>query len=200
MSDTANPSRPGLWRRLRRQVKAAVLSGPRRDRWQQPRRTVAALAIREGMRVADIGAGGGYFTMRLARAVGPEGHVYAVDVDADLRSLVADRAAARSLDNVTTVAPPEDDPGLPEPVDLAVVVDAFHHLPDPPAYLRELAERHLAPDGRVAVIEPVPRWTRFGHATDPTEIRAALEGAGLAVEATHDFLASQSFQVGRRTG
>jgi tRNA A58 N-methylase Trm61 len=62
-----------------------MLSAPRRDRWQQPHCVVDTLGIEQGVRVADIGAGGGYVTMRLARAVGAEGWVYAVDTDADLR-------------------------------------------------------------------------------------------------------------------
>jgi arsenite methyltransferase len=196
MSESAPTLRPGAVR-LKGRLKAAVLSGPRRDRWQQPQRVVDALGIKQGMRVADIGSGGGYFTMRFARAVGPEGCVYAVDTDADLRSLVADRAAAGELTNVTTIAPPQHEPGLPEPVDLAIIVDAFHHLPDPPAYLRALGEQYLAPSARVAVIEPVPRWWLFGHATEAAVIRAALEDADLTIETKHDFLRRQSFLVAR---
>lgn len=198
MSESTATLRPSAIGRLRRQLKAAVLSGPRRDRWQQPRRVVDALAMAQDARVADIGSGGGYFTMRLARAVGPAGHVYAVDTDAELRSLVADRAADRELANITTVAPLEHDPALPEPVDLAIIVDAFHHRPDPPRYLRTLVEQYLAPTGRVVVIEAAPRWWLFGHATEPAVIRAALEGAGLTVEAEHDFLTRQSFLIGQR--
>jgi SAM-dependent methyltransferase len=199
VSESVPTPRPGAVARLRRRSKAALLSGPRRDRWQQPRRVIDALGIEQGMRAADIGSGGGYFTMRLARAVGAEGYVYAVDTDADLRSLVADRAAARDLTNVTTVAPPQHAPGLPEPVDLAIIVNAFHHLPDPPDYLRALVEQHLAPNARVAVIEAVPRWWLLGHATEPAVIRAALEDAGLTIEAEHHFLRRQSFQVARGT-
>lgn len=199
MTESPPPQRPGLVVRLRRRLKAAVLSGPRRDRWQEPERVVDALGIERGMCLADIGSGGGYFTLRLAPAAGPEGHVYAVDTDSDLRWLVADRAAAHGLANVTTFAPPEHEPGLPEAVDLAIIVDAFHHLPDPPTYLRRLVEQHLTRDGRVAVIEPVPHWWLFGHATEAAVIRAALEGAGLTIEAEPDFLSRQSFLIGRRT-
>ena len=198
MSESAAALRPSAVVRLKRRLKAAMLSGPRRDRWQQPQRVMDALGIEPGMRVADIGSGGGYFTLRLAQRVGPEGCVYAVDTDSDLRSLIADRAAADELTNVATVTPPEHEPGLPEPVDLAIIVDAFHHLPDPPSYLRAIVDRHLAPNADVAVIEAVPHWWLFGHATDPAVIRAALEGAGLTIEAEHHFLRRQSFLVARR--
>lgn len=200
MSGSSPTRRLGVVVRLRRMLKAAVLSGPCRDRWQRPGRVVDSLGIEPGMCLADIGSGGGYFTMRLAQAAGREGHVYAVDTDADLRSLVADRAAARDLANVTTIAPRADDPGLPRPIDLALIVDAYHHLPDPPAYLRTLVEGYLISGGRVAVIEQIPRWSVFGHATDAGVIRAALEGAGLTIEAEHDFPPRQSFLIGRRAG
>lgn len=181
---------------LRRTIKAALYSGPGRDRWQHPDRVVEALKVHDGMRVADIGAGGGYFTFRLARAVGPDGRVYALDTDGDMRSLVAARAAERGLDQVLPVDVSEDAPNLPEDVDLALIVDAFHHLPSPPDYLRAFAD-HLRPGGRVVVVEPVPRWFLFGHATEPSLVGAALEAAGYVIEEKHDFLPRQSFHVAR---
>jgi arsenite methyltransferase len=198
MPDVTRPTSVGPVVRIRRAIKAAAYSGPGRDRWQLPEQVLDALEVRDGMRVADVGAGGGYFTFRLARAVGPDGRVYAIDTDADMRSLVADRAAARGLANVTPVAADEADPGLPEPIDLALIVDAFHHLPDPPRYLQELVAGHLAEDGRVAVIEPAPKWWLFGHATETAAVRAALEGAGLTVDIEHDLLPRQAFLIGRR--
>jgi SAM-dependent methyltransferase len=181
--------------RLRGAIKSAVYSGPRRDRWQDPARVVDALGLEEGRRVADLGAGGGYFTYRLARAVGPEGRVFAVDTDPDMRLRIRERAQRKGYPQIVTVAADADDPALPEPVDLVLVVDAFHHLHDErAAYLRGLAD-HLRPGGRVAVIEPPPRWFLFGHATDPADIRATMSAAGYEMVAEHDFLARQSFQV-----
>lgn len=164
--------------RLRGALKSAVYSGPRRDRWQHPDRVLAALALDEGQRVADLGAGGGYFTYRLARAVGPEGRVYAADTDDDMRSRISARAARKGYENVVTVEPRDDDPRLPEPVDLVLIVNAFHHLPDDSeAYFAALAET-LRPGGRVVIIEPRPRWFLFGHATHPDRIRSTLTDAG----------------------
>lgn len=185
----------GTWQRIRRAAKAFVFSGgPRRDRWQRPEVVMERLAPAAGARVADLGAGGGYFTFRLAEAVGPEGVVYAVDVDPDLRSLIADRAAAEAVGNVVPVAAQPTDPGLPEPVDLALVVDAFHHLPDPPTYLRQLAT-YLRPGARVVVIEPRPRWYLLGHATDPARIEEIMQEAGYGITDRHPVLTSQSFLV-----
>lgn len=179
-------------RRTRQRLKSFAYSGPGRGRWQQPDRVLATLPVREGQQVADLGAGGGYFTIRLARAVGPAGRVYAVDTDPDMRELVAHRAADQP--NVVPVAAEPDDPALPEPVDLVVLVDVFHHLPDPAGYLALLA-RQLRPAGRVAVIEATPKWFRFGHATAPAEIRSAMAEAGYRLVERHDFLPRQSFQT-----
>lgn len=188
-----------LLSRVRGAVKSFVYSGPARDRWQHPDRVLAALGLGEGQRVADLGAGGGYFTYRLARAVGPEGRVYAVDTDPDMRGRIGDRAARKGYTNIVTVGPDDDaDSGLPEPVDLILVVDAFHHLPDDrAAYFARLAEA-LRPAGRIAVVEPQPRWFLFGHATPPGEIRATLADAGYRLAAEHDFLPRQSFSVFER--
>lgn len=172
-------------------------SGPRRDHWQHPDRVIEALSLQPGQRVADLGAGGGYFTFRAARAVGAEGRVYAVDTDPDMLSLIADRVEREERGNVVAVAAEPDDPELPEPVDLVLLVDAFHHLPDPPAYLPRLAGQ-LRPAGRVAVIEARPRWFRFGHATEPAAIRSAMIAAGYRLVDDHDFLPRQSFLTFQR--
>jgi arsenite methyltransferase len=184
-------------RQARLRLKSFAYSGPGRDRWQYPDRVIEALSLRPGQRVADLGAGGGYFTFRIARAVGAGGRVYAVDTDPDMRSLVADRAGQRRLTNVVTVAVEPDRPALPEPVDLVLLVNAFHHLPEPASYLPRLAGA-LRPDGRVAVIESRPKWSLFGHATEPAAIRSAMTAAGYELADQHDFLPRQSFQTFRR--
>jgi SAM-dependent methyltransferase len=184
----------GWWRRLRVAAKGFAYSGPGRERWQLPGRVIEALELRGGERVADLGAGGGYFTFRLARAVGPTGRVYAVDTDPDTAWLVEDRASGPDKSNVVPVRARPDDPELPEPVDLILLVNAFHHLPSPDGYVRALAG-YLRPTGRVAVIEALPRWFLFGHATEPERIRSVLAGAGYVLVATHEFLPRQSFQT-----
>lgn len=179
---------------LRGALKSAVYSGPARARWQHPDRVITALELRPGQRVADLGAGGGYFTYRLARAVGPQGRVYAVDSDPDMRSRIQKRAARKGYANIAPVDPGPDDPTLPEPVDLILTVNAFHHLPNEAWYFAALSG-FLAPSGRLAVIEPRPRWVLFGHATEPERIRSVLTEAGYAVADEHDFLPRQSFTI-----
>jgi predicted methyltransferase len=183
-------------RRARIAGKRLAYSGFGRDRWQQPDRVVAELGLRPGDRVADLGAGGGYFTFRLARAVGPSGVVYAVDTDRDMPAALAARAAGQGLGNVVAVEAKPDDPGLPDAVDLGVLVNTYHHLPDRPTYLALLAH-HLKPGGRVAIVEARPgRLHRLaGHATAPETIRSELEAAGYTMVAEHGFLPRQGFLV-----
>lgn len=185
----------GEWlRRARIRLKAFAVSGPRRDRWQHPDRVIAALGVEQGSRVADLGAGGGYFTFPLARAVGPQGVVYAVDTDADMSLLVSQKASAGNVSNVIPVAAQPDDPDLPQTVDLVLTVNAFHHLPQPATYFATVA-KHLNPGGRVAVIEAHPKWFVFGHATQPSTIASDMADAGYLLAERHDFLPRQSFQI-----
>jgi ubiquinone/menaquinone biosynthesis C-methylase UbiE len=177
---------------------------PGRDEWQQPERVIAALGIRPGGRVADLGAGSGYFTPRLARAVGPEGKVYAVDVDEAMNEYLRQRVAEEGIANVEVILGRYDDPLLPDAgVDLVLVVDTYHHLADRPAYFRGL-RRDLAPGGRVAVIDFDGRKGWFvrliGHITKREEMLREMSEAGYEVAEEFDFIDRQLFVIFRPVG
>jgi arsenite methyltransferase len=174
-------------------LKRCAYEGFRRDRWQQPERVVADLALRPGATVADLGAGGGYFTFRLARAVGPEGRVFAVDIDEDMNAYVAKRASTEGLANVQTVLAAADDPRLPEPVDLFFTSNTYHHLDDRVAYFRGVRERYLAAGGRVAIVEFRPEAT--SHSTPRETIESELSAAGFRLLKSFDYLERQHFLV-----
>jgi cyclopropane fatty-acyl-phospholipid synthase-like methyltransferase len=164
-----------------------------RDEWQQADRVVADLALAPGSAVADLGSGGGYFTFRLARAVGPGGRVFAADVDEGLLEYVAEESAERGLANVTPVLAAPSDPRLPERVDLVFTCNTYHHLENRVAYFRALRETYLAPGGRVAIVEFRPDVT--GHSTSRETIEAELSAAGFRLLKTFDYLARQHFLV-----
>jgi ubiquinone/menaquinone biosynthesis C-methylase UbiE len=187
-------------RRARFFLKSLAYSGVGRDRWQQPDRVIAELDLRAGDRVADLGAGAGYFTFRLAEAVRPSGVVYAVDTDPDMPSALANRAFHKELDNVVAVEANPEDPGLPEAVKVVFLANTYHHIPDPAAYFARLG-RYLRPGGRIAVIEALPIGLHrvFGHATDAHKVRSTLADAGYTCVENHGFLARQSFQLFERT-
>jgi ubiquinone/menaquinone biosynthesis C-methylase UbiE len=179
-------------------LKRFMYEGWGRDSWQEPERVVRELALQHGNRVADLGAGGGYFTFRLADAVGPDGRVYAVDVDEGMLEYVSGEAKDRSYDNVETILASHDDPRLPaDGVDMIFTCDTYHHLADRSAYFRNAA-RYLRPGGRVAVIDFDGKgWfvRTFGHFTAADVIRQEMEAAGYRLEKAPAFIDRQSFQI-----
>ncbi len=136
----------------------ARIEAPERDEWQMPDEVIARLDLRNGARVVDIGAGPGYFSLRLAKAVGPDGHVFAVDVEPKLLQVLVTRLAERDIRNVTPVLAAPNLPMLPRlGFDCILLVNTYHHMPDGPGYLRALAEL-LGPGGCIVDID--------FHATD----------------------------------
>jgi arsenite methyltransferase len=174
-------------------VKRCAYEGFDRDEWQQPDRVVADLALAPGAKVADLGAGGGYFTFRLARAVGSEGRVYAVDIDEGMNAHVALEARKQGLANVRTVLAATDDARLPEPVDLFFTSNTYHHLEGRTAYFRGVRERQLAPGGRVAIVEFRPGIT--SHSTDRKTIESEMTAAGFRLVKSFDYLERQNYLV-----
>jgi len=179
--------------------KRFAYEGFSRDGWQQPERVIAALGIEPGERVADLGSGSGYFTLRLAQAVGPGGRVFAVDVDEEMNEYLRQRLAQAGVSNVEVIRGRFEDPLLPDGgVDLVLTVDTYHHIQDRPSYFRNL-RRDLAPGGRVAVIDYDGRKGWFvrwmGHTTPREVLLREMQEAGYAVVAEHHFIDRQSFVI-----
>lgn len=173
--------------------------GLSRDAFSQPEKVLAALAIEPGARVADLGAGDGYFTRRLAEAVGAAGRVYAVEIDAGaLRKL---RALAAREPRVEVVEGAADDPRLPDgAIDLVLLSSVYHHLDDRVGYFARL-RADLAPGARVAIVEPRASWASLwlllppGHGVAVPAMRREMAEAGYRPVASHDFLPAHSFEV-----
>jgi len=126
---------------------------PGRDAWQKPEKVVRFLGVAPGQNVADLGAGTGYFTVHLAKAVGAKGKVYAADIEPNLVAYLGERAAKAKLIQVVPILAAPDDPKLPAGgVDLILICDTWHHIDDRLNYLSRLAAT-LAPGGRVAVVD-----------------------------------------------
>jgi cyclopropane fatty-acyl-phospholipid synthase-like methyltransferase len=176
---------------------AKSFDDPARDTWQMPSRVIESLALKPGMKVADIGAGTGYFSMRLAKTPGVS--VFAVDIEPKMIDYLKKRAASEHATNVTAVLAGANSPNLPEPVDVILVVDTYHHLPDRPAYFRDLRQG-LRPGGRIAIVdfrkdapEGPPAHFRF----TPQQIQDEMTQAGYQLDASHDFLPRQHFLIFR---
>lgn len=130
-----------------------VFDDPGRDAWQKPDTVIRELGVAPGMTVADLGAGTGYFSVRLAKAVGPHGRVLAIDIEPKLVDYIKARAAQETLPQIAAVLATPDDPTLPaRGVALVLIVDTWHHIDDRLHYLAKLAAG-LAPGGRVAVVD-----------------------------------------------
>lgn len=179
---------------------AHVFDDPERDAWQKPHEVIRALALKPDARVADLGAGTGYFSARLANML-PQGLVYAVDIEPDMVRYLEARAKREGLRNLLALAGAPDDPRLPEKVDLILLVDVYHHIEDRPRYFRKLSGS-LRPGGRIAVIDfrldspqGPPRSARIAAGTVKTEMQAA----GYALLAEHHFLPRQYFLLFRPT-
>jgi len=174
------------------------LLDPTRDAWQKPDEVVAALVLREGDLACDVGAGPGVFALRLARAVGPSGRVHALDVDPRMIAALEVRAREAGLANVRPLLARNGRGLPPEPVDVVLVVNTFHHFPEPAGYLRALAAL-LRPGGRLVNVDFHPGELPIGPTPDRKVSReaflAAAEKAGLAVRDERDFLPYQYFLV-----
>ena len=162
--------------------------GTRADRLRDPDAVIRVLDVRSGMIVGDLGPGAGHFTLRFARAVEPDGVVYALEASqATLDDLI--RAADDSITTLRPVRVRRDRLETPEPVDLLFMSATYHHIPNPSAYFAD-ARAHLRPGARVAVLESrrkglLARWL-VRHASSPRGMQREMTDAGYRPIATHD--------------
>jgi ubiquinone/menaquinone biosynthesis C-methylase UbiE len=187
--------------RLHQDPKAyvAMLEDPARDAYQKPDDVLRALALRPGERVADIGSGSGYFTLRLAAAIGPSGRAYAVDVDPDMVRHLNRRLRDASTANVTTILSAPDDPLLADgSIDRFFICDTWHHIDDQTKYLG-LLKKMLRPGGEVVMIDFKKEATPMGPPLAMRIARDALvqqmQAAGFRLATEHTFLPYQYFLV-----
>ena len=176
-----------------------MLEGPDREAWQRPDLIMDALGIADGSVVADLGAGGGWFTVRLAKRVGPNGLVYAEDIQPQMIEAIHRRVAREGLGNVTPVLGSADHPALPTgSLDAALMVDTFHEVEDRQLLLTNVRAA-LKPGGRLGIVEY--RTDGGGPGPAPEErmpsqqvVRAA-EAAGFRLLRQEQFLPYQYLLV-----
>jgi SAM-dependent methyltransferase len=128
-----------------------LIQAPDREQWQKPDLIMDVLQIAEGSVVADLGAGGGWFTVRLARRVGPNGLVYGEDIQPAMIEAIARRVQEEGLQNVRTVLGTPTDPRLPSKVDAVLIVDVYKEMDDPVTVLKNVV-KSLNPQGRIGVV------------------------------------------------
>jgi ubiquinone/menaquinone biosynthesis C-methylase UbiE len=165
---------------------AGWLERPEREDEEAPSKAIDALGLVPGMVVADIGAGSGYYATRMARRVAPTGRVYATDIQQGMLDIITRRVAAERLDNITTVLGGFDDPRLPaRSLDLAIMVDVYHELQAPQAFLQRLRES-FKPAGRLVLLEYRKEDPRIPilevHKMSVAEVRVELEAEGFVID------------------
>ena len=178
---------------------AAWLDRPEREAEEAPATAIRALGVAPGSAVADVGAGSGYYTVLLSRAVGPRGRVVATDLQPGMLDLIRAKIEQRGLANVTLVLGRPDDPNLPAVTfDLILMVDVYHELASPQIFVRKLREA-LKPGGRLVLIEfrlEDPRVPiREVHKMSVAQVRQELGADGFQIEQVIDVLPWQHIIV-----
>jgi predicted methyltransferase len=170
-----------------------------REATEKPEHVLDVLAVKEGMSVADVGAGSGYFTVRIAKRVGPKGRVLATDLQPQMLDLLRTKVSQAQLSNVVPVLATETDAKLPKnELDLVLMVDVYHELPRPAATLAQV-RASLRPGGRIALVEyrgedpDVP--IKPEHKTTLVQIRRELEANGFVFQSTDESLPQQRIIV-----
>jgi ubiquinone/menaquinone biosynthesis C-methylase UbiE len=180
----------------------AMLERPERADFQKPDEVIKALELRPGLRVADIGAGSGYFTIPVAKAIRPAGTVLAVDISQEMLDYLGRRVQAEQLENVRLLKVERNDPNLPPGgIDLILMVDTIHYVKNRGEYAKKL-RAGLAPGGRLVIIDYIPKpWEERPWGPTPEQqfskeqMDADMAQAGLKPIKEYNFLPEQYFVV-----
>jgi ubiquinone/menaquinone biosynthesis C-methylase UbiE len=170
-----------------------------RDLEENPDRAIDVLKLEKGSTVADVGAGSGYMTVKLAKKVGPQGKVYANDIQQGMLDLLSKRVTKSKLTNVSTVLGTQDDPKLPaDTLDLVVMVDVYHELSQPQVMLRHIRDS-LKPGGRLVLLEyrkedpDIP--IRPEHKMSVADAKLEVEAEGFKLTKTNEDLPRQHILI-----
>jgi ubiquinone/menaquinone biosynthesis C-methylase UbiE len=168
----------------------------------KPNEILTSLELKKNIKIADIGAGGGYFTFEFSKIVGNEGKVFSIDIVQEYLDYIKNYSMENNLTNIETLLADEIDNKIqPESVDMLFTRNNFHHIEKPVEYFQELI-KYLKPDGRIAIIDYIKKGfnytSLFGHHTPKEKIIDSMEKIGFLVEREHNFLTRQSFFIFKR--
>jgi ubiquinone/menaquinone biosynthesis C-methylase UbiE len=178
---------------------AGWLERPEREDEEAPSKALDALELKPGMVVADIGAGSGYYSSRIAKRVGPTGRVYATDIQQGMIEILDRRIKSEGLTNITTVLGGMDDPRLPpDSIDLAIMVDVYHELQQPQIFLQRL-KGAFKPNGRLVLLEFRKEDPKVPilevHKMSVAEVKQEMEAEGFVLDKVIDVLPWQHIIV-----
>ncbi len=173
-----------------------VLETERRIEGLQITKVIETLKIKPGQRVGDLGTGSGLFTRPIAKKLGDKGLVYAIDIDPGLLKHVEKTAAEQKITNIKTVLGAEDDPKIPEKVDLIIIIDTLHHIGNQGPYLKGL-KKYLKRGGRLAIVDFSETWPA-GHESmrySLEQLEGWMKDANFKRVEKHDFLNNNFFVI-----
>jgi ubiquinone/menaquinone biosynthesis C-methylase UbiE len=178
---------------------AGWLERPEREDEEAPSKALDALELKPGMVVADIGAGSGYYSLRIAKRVGPTGRVYATDIQQGMIDILDRRIKSEGVTNITTVLGGMDDPRLPPAsIDLAIMVDVYHELQQPQVFLQRLKDT-FKPNGRLVLLEFRKEDPKVPilevHKMSVAEVKQEMEAEGFVLDKVIDVLPWQHIIV-----
>ena len=171
-----------------------------RDEEEQPYEVIKTMGLENGDVVADIGAGSGYFSRKMAKAVAPDGKVYAVDIQPEMIEYLTEAAKGEGVENIEPVLGETADPKLPAAsIDWMLLTDVYHEFQQPEPMLAKMREA-LKPDGRIALIEyrllgQTAQHIRIEHRMSIEQVKAEWEPAGFELVEIHEFLPAQHFFI-----
>jgi ubiquinone/menaquinone biosynthesis C-methylase UbiE len=176
-----------------------MLENPQRDKEQKPDEVIAALDLKPGETLADIGAGSGYFSFRFARKVGDSGRVYAVDINSDMILHMNRYIRDKKIKNVTTILSAPDDPLLADAsINRFFICNTYHHIQNRPQYIAHM-KRMLKPGGQIVIVDYKKKQLPVGPPPEmkmaKKEVIAELQAGGFKLAKEHDFLPYQYFLV-----
>ena len=180
--------------------KAKMFNNKASRKKSKANKVIDIIKIMKGNKIADIGSGGGYFTIRFAKLVGDEGHIYAIDTNSEFLKYIKLQADKNDLKNITTIQADDDKPKLPkEKLDYIFLRNVYHHIPNRLKYLQILGEG-LRKDGKIIIIEHNGSGylnfnKLFGHYIKPEIIKNEMKKVGYIIDEEHYFITQQSFTI-----
>jgi len=161
-------------------------------------RIIECLQIQPGIKIADIGAGSGLFSRKFAKHAGANGAVYAIDINGNMLNHIDKVNKREGIANIQTVIAREDDPKIPEPVDLIYICDTLHYIKDPDKYCIAMS-RYLKSGGRIAVVDFKQNWPPLSIVFTGEELTAWMESAGVKSVESYDFIEDEYLMIFKKS-
>jgi len=158
---------------------------------------IKKLEIKPGHSAADIGAGSGLFTRKIAEKTGPGGTVFAVDINRHLLDHIEETSTNDGIKNIKTVLAAEDDPEIPEKVDLILICDTLHYIEMLPEYVKKMSS-YVKPGGRIAVIDFKANWPPGSIKYSTEDLTLWMKAAGLKPIRSYNFIEDEFFMIFRK--